>query len=151
MSEDIFGYKKDVKSKEILSADFATISFADEKAKLIQSVDGSYSHQVVPKFEAGSSALYWVSGQPMGSLQLSRVVGSKGWFQSFADTNISCAVLKPITVRLDGDNLCQAEVSNKTLKLEDAILETLKFSYSAGSLDITEAVTMKVSKMRLSD
>lgn len=145
--EDIFGYDRSVNSKEILSADFATLSFGDEKAKLVQQVQGSYQHKVEPRFETGSSALYWVNGQPMGQLQMGSVVGSKGWFQKITEKDAACALLEPITVRLNGDNRCDLEISNDTLKLEDALLQSVNFSFSAGDLDISEQATIMVSKI----
>jgi len=145
--EDIFNYKRSTQAKEILSADFATISFTDEKAKLVSSVQGGYSHTVQPRYEAGSSALYFVNGQPIGNLTIGRLVGSKGWFNYFRNTNVACALLKPITIRLNGDNLCDLSVENDTIKIEDAILQSISFSFGAGGLDITENAQLLFAKM----
>jgi hypothetical protein len=146
MAEDFLGYDRSVKAKEILSADFAKLQFGDEKAKLVQSVSGTYGHQIQAMYEAGSSALYWVNGQPSGSLQISRVIGSKGWFYLFNGTNVACTLLEPITVKLDGDT-CNLSTERDTIKLEDSILESISFSYGAGDLKITENVQLRVSKI----
>jgi hypothetical protein len=150
MAEDFLGYDRTTSSKEILSADFATISFGDEKARLVQSVQGQYGHKVEPRFEAGSSTLYWVNGQPQGNVSMGRVVGTKGWFHEFVGADAACALFKPVTVRLDGDNLCDLDIENGSIKMEDVILQNISFSFSAGQLSISENVTMLVSKMTTS-
>jgi hypothetical protein len=150
MAEDFLGYDRTTQSKEILSADFATIAFGDEKAKLVQSVNGSYGHRVEPRFEAGSSTLYWVNGQPSGQVQMGRLVGTKGWFNDFRDSNAACALFQPITVRLDAENNCDYDIEHGTIKMEDVILENINFSYSAGQLDISEQIQLRVSKMSTS-
>jgi hypothetical protein len=149
MSKDFLSYDRTVKAKEVLSSDFATISFGSEKAKLVQSVRGSYGHKVQPLYEAGSSALYWLNGQPNGQLGMGRVVGSKGWFYYFNNANVACALLEPITIKLDGD-FCDLSTENDTIKLEDSILERVTFSYSAGDLMISENAEMRVSKITVS-
>jgi hypothetical protein len=151
MANDLFGYKRDTQAKEILSTDYAVLSVGDEKAKLVQSVRASYSHRVEPRYEAGSSSLYWVNGQPTGSVAISRVIGSKGWLSQFIDNNAACAFLSPLSVSLDGEGHCELSTENKTLKMEDSILASVDFSFSAGQLDIQESVNIMVAKMTVSD
>ena len=89
-----------------------------------------------------------MNGQPSGSLQISRVIGSKGWFYLFdqGDSSVACSLLEPITIKLDGD-FCNLSTENDTIKLEDSIVENIAFSYGAGALSITEEVNIKVSKI----
>jgi hypothetical protein len=147
MAKDFLSYERQTKSKEIFSSDFATVSFGDEKARLVQSVQGNYGHRVEPRYEAGSSALYWVNGQPSGTVNINRLVGTKGWFAGLRDANIACALFKPITVKLDGDGNCDLTAEEDTIKMEDVILQNVAFNFSAGGLDVTESLSFQVSKM----
>jgi len=148
---DLFGYKRDVKAKELLSTDYAVLSIGDERSKLVQSAQIQYNHRVEPRYEAGSSSLYWVNGQPIGQVNISRIIGSRGWLADLLENNAACALLKPITVALDGEGHCELSTENRILKMEDSILEGVTFSFSSGQLDIQESLSIKVSKMTISE
>ena len=150
-ANDIFGYKRDIKAKEILSTDYAVLTVGTTRSKLVQRLNASYTHRVEPRYEAGSSSLYWVNGQPNGNINISRVIGSRGWMADFLDNNAACVLLKPISVSLDGEGHCDLKTENKTLKAEDNLLEGVTFTFSAGALDIQEALSIRVAKMTVSD
>ena len=55
---DIFSYTGDVKEKQIVAARNAALDLGNGRVALVQSMEGSYGHQVQPVYEAGSSSIY---------------------------------------------------------------------------------------------
>ena len=77
MATDIFGYDKTV--SRLISSDQAGIKLKGADFKLVQNVRFTYQHQVIPRFEAGSADLYWISGQSQGSATFGRAVSQQGF------------------------------------------------------------------------
>jgi hypothetical protein len=147
--KDILGYSRDVKPNgQIFSSEFATISIGG-KMSLVQSVQGSYQQTVTPRFEVGSPTLYWLTGQPMGQVSISRLVGSGGFFTAFKALKNSCATLTPITIGLDGTGGCTvAQQTGSGLFLDGAVVSSLGFGFSAGVLEVQESVQMQFASLR---
>jgi len=97
MSEDFFGYKRNINAKEILSSDFALIGVkGSDTMGLVQGAQMSYQQRVEPRFEAGSSDLYWVNGQPSGQMRIDRLVGKSGIFHNVSRNG--CGELQTISM-----------------------------------------------------
>ena len=146
---DIFNFNVDVKEKQIIAVRNCAVDIGDGKIALVQSFQGSYQQNVQPVYEAGSSALYFVNGNPTGQFTLSTVVGTNGWFSFLSGNTGFCGALRTINMDLLRDNpLCDAEVTmHKNLKFEGAALQNISFQGGAGQLQITNSATFTCAKM----
>lgn len=146
---DILGYTRDVKPNgQLYSSEFATISIGG-RMSLVQSVQGSYGHTVQPRFETGSPTLYWLTGQPMGQVQIGRLVGKGGFFATFNQLENSCAELLSLTVGLDGNGGCTAvQGAAGGLFLDGGVVANMSFGFSAGALEVQEGASIQVASMR---
>jgi len=147
--QDILGYNREVRPNgAIISAEFATISLGS-RMSLVQEVQGTYGQTVVPKFETGSPTLYFLTGQPMGSLNLSRLVGRGGFFRAFGSLRDSCARLIPINIGLDGTGGCtQVTDRGAGLQISGAVVQTMSFGFGAGALEVQEGATLQFANLR---
>lgn len=145
---DFFSYTGDVKSKQVIAARNAAIDLGAGKIALVQSVQGSYGHQVQPVYEAGSSSVYFVNGNPQGQFSYTALVGTQGWFAGLPTTG-ACATLRTINIDLISDNPeCDATVtSSSNIKFEGAILTQVSFQIQAGQLQISNSGTFTCAKM----
>ena len=137
--KDIFNYDVDVKEKQIVAARNAALDLGNGKIALVQTFQGSYGHQVEPIYEAGSSSVYFVNGNPSGTFAFTTLVGTDGWFANILDANgKACADLKTVNIDLTNANEdCDVQVSmNTNLKMEGVILQQIGFSVQAGGLRI---------------
>lgn len=146
---DILGYKRDVRPNgQLFSSEFATISMGGRMA-LVQNVQASYGQTVTPMFEVGSPTLYWLTGQPMGQVQVGRLVGRGGFFDSFGSVEDSCGRLLGLKIGLDGTGGCSAaQAGGSGLSFDGGVVENLTASFSAGELQVQEGATIRVASMR---
>ena len=145
---DIFSYTGDVKEKQIVAARNAALDLGNGRVALVQSMEGSYGHQVQPVYEAGSSSIYFVNGNPQGTFSYSTLVGTQGWFAGFPMSG-ACASLRTINIDLISDNPeCDVQVTmHNNVKFEGAILTQVSFSIQAGGLNISNTGTFTCAKM----
>ena len=149
---DIFGYDREVKDKEILSSDNISMDLGEGKIALLQQVTAQYDHQIKPVYEVGSSALYFVNGQPMGSISFANIVGKSGFFNGFGLGGQACGELKTISINAVADSNCDYEIErNSTIKFEGAILKQIEFRVTAGEMFASTNGTFLVAKMLLSN
>lgn len=146
--KDIFSYDVDVKEKQIVAARNAALDLGDGKIALVQSMQGSYGHQTNTVYEAGSSSVYFVHGNPTGTFTYSTLVGTNGWFDGFPMSG-ACASLRTINIDLLSDNEdCDVEVKmNTNLKFEGALLRSVSFSITSGQLQISTTGEFICAKM----
>ena len=146
--KDIFSYEVDVKEKQIVAARNAALDLGDGKLALVQSMEGSYGHTVQSIYEAGSSSVYFVHGNPIGNFRYSTLIGTNGWFDGFPMSG-ACASLRTINIDLLSENEdCDVEVKmNTNLKFEGAILTQVSFTITSGQLQISTTGTFTCAKM----
>lgn len=148
--KDILGYSRDIRPNgQIFSSEFATISMGGRMA-LVQGVQASYGQTVTPKFEVGSPTLYWLTGQPMGQVQIGRLVGRGGFFDSFGTVEDSCGSLIGLKIGLDGTGGCTAAQGGggSGLSFDGGVVANLTASFNAGDLQVQEGATIQVASMR---
>ena len=148
--KDIFNYDVDVKEKQIVAARNAALDLGNGKIALVQTFQGSYGHQVEPVYEAGSSSVYFVNGNPQGSFTYTTLVGTDGWFANIIDAKgKACAELKTVNIDLTNANeVCDVQVSmNTNLKMEGVLLQQIGFSLQAGGLRIENNGTFICGKL----
>ena len=148
--QDILGYRRDVRPNgQIFSSEFATITMGG-RVSLVQQVQATYGQTVTPKFEVGSPTLYWLTGQPMGQVQIGRLVGRGGFLNSFGGVENSCGTLLSVKLGLDGTGGCSAAQGGggSGLSFDGGVVENLTVSFQAGDLEVNEGAVIRVASMR---
>lgn len=147
--EDIFGYDVDVKEKQVVAARNAALDLGDGRIALVQSMEGSYGHQAQTVYEAGSSSVYFVNGNPTGTFTYSTLVGTDGWFAGIVNKSGLCATLRSINVDLtSSDSNCDVQVTSKAnVKFEGAMLRQISFGINAQQLQISNSGQFICAKM----
>ena len=157
MSNNILGYRRDDDTKRLISSDYAALRFGgagggQEKVKLVQSAQLTYGHQVTPRFEAGSSQLYWVTGQAQGRITLGRAVSSGGFFAGVDPQQAAGGSLVGFNLSLDdftaGNAGGQVSATGKSsLQFKGGVIANLTATVTTGSLDVSEGVEIAFSEM----
>lgn len=151
-NKDFFGYSRKVNAPgKVLSAEFATIALGDDAGAvaLLQNATFNFAHAVNPFYEIGSADLYWVTGQPSGTGQISRAVGEEGFLQKFGGGG-ACAKLQKIGVGLKKTGGCvELSSTGKGFNLLNCIPESVNVSIVAGQLQLQEGITLRVGSMTL--
>jgi hypothetical protein len=151
MATDFFGYNRDVKPNgQIASSEFATLSLGSRMA-LVQSVQATYSQSVNSKFEVGSPTLFWVTGQPQGNIQFSRLVGKGGFLSAFGELENACGKVIGVAIGLDGTGGCSAvtNAGGRGVQFSGGVPENINISFSAGTLEVSEGAALRVASMTL--
>ena len=148
--EDFYGYSRDVKPNgQVTSSEFATLSI-DGHMDLVQQVQATYMQTVNAKFEVGSPTLYWVTGQPQGTITFARLVGKGGFFSKFSSLKGSCGKVVGLKVGLDGSGGCTTvQASGNTVSFDGGVAEQVSLSFQAGVLEVTEGATVRVASMAI--
>lgn len=143
---NIFDYKRAGSTERIISSDYAALSFAGE-LKLVQSAQLNYGHQVIPRFEAGSSELYWVTGQAQGRITIQRAVSQGGMFGGVDAEKAANGALIEFGMevkKLDGG----VSVTGATnINFTGGVVVNLTASVQTGSLDVSEGVEVAFANM----
>jgi len=144
---DYFGYTRDTQASQIISADNAIIDIGNGALGLVQNFSGSYQHQVEPRFEMGSSTLFWVNGKPSGQFQVSRLVGRDGILAGFRSSGGSdaCGGIRQLNVSLDGGS-CGVQ-GGSGVSFSGAKLQSVSVQGQAGGFEIAESANFLVAEM----
>lgn len=156
---DMFGYQRSKVGSYLVSSDYAAVYFTDpsgalsaNKAGLVQSASVSYQHQVQPRFESGSSELYWLTGQPMGRIGIGRLVGDRGILDgiSFNDNpgSLKKGLLGNVEFQYGRLGLTDVTVNQSVLVMSGCVLAGVGFNHGTGSFDIQEALTIDAALMK---
>jgi hypothetical protein len=150
-NKDFFGYNRKVTAPgTALPAEFATLTLGDDAAAvlLLQSAQISYAHTVQPFFEIGSANLYWVTGQPMGSAQIGRVVGQEGFLQKFGK-GTACAQIQSLSLGLKESGSCvEVKAAGKGVNLLNCMPEAITITVQAGALQMQEGMSIRVGTLQ---
>ena len=146
MSNSIFNTSRQTKtSGQVASSEYALITIGG-RTELGQQVRGNYTRQIQTIFEIGSPNVMWLAGHEQGTLNFSRLVGSKGFFSGWDDDADACGVINPVAVDFTGGTQCLAKATGGLL-FEGAMIESLDFSMQAGTLEITEGINLRVASI----
>ncbi len=139
----LFGTSRTAKSRaQIASSEYAIISVGG-KSQLGQNLQGTYMRQIQTIMELGNPGLYWIGGHEQGNLTFQRLVGKGGFFDGWDPDE--CGILSPCSVDL-GSAPCVAAASGG-LRFEGSMVEQFNFTMQAGTLEITEGVSLRVASM----
>ena len=156
MAKNILGYTRTKDTKRLISSDFAAISLDSGggdsgQLGLVQNATAQYGHQVIPRFEAGTSELYWVTGQAQGTITLARAVSQDGFFGSLKPQEAAGGTMVQLNI-----NMKDADLSNQirtgagsSIHFYGGIISAMSSSISTASLDVQESVTINCSEMIL--
>lgn len=146
---DFFGYERKVRPNgTIATSELATIKVGGNRISLVQNVNASYQQMVAPKFEAGSATLYWVLGQPQGTIQMQRLVGNGGFLDEFRGIGDNCGELTDVSIGLDGDGCAVVNTGSK-VAFRDAVPESVSISFNVGGLQVAESLSLRAAFMDL--
>ena len=155
--KDFYGYEREIKPNgQLVSSEFATLAIGDQgsassEMSLVQGVQASYQQRAEPKFEAGSANLYWVAGQAMGDISMSRLVGASG-MKGIASMQGGGGVLKALKIAFNGEGSLESATSAAGgLRFAGAIPLNIGITFSAGALEIGESVTVRAASMRMDE
>ena len=143
MSTSIFNTKRETRSRgQVASSEYALVTIG-KRTELGQSVNGTYTRQIQTIFEIGSPNVLWLAGHEQGTLNFSRLVGSRGFFSGW-DVD-QCGQITPVSINLGG-GACVAAASGG-LSFGGPMIDSVNFSMQAGTLEITEGVNLRVATM----
>lgn len=143
---NIFQYKREQDTERIISSDYAALSI-DKKLALVQSAQLNYGHQVIPRFEAGSSELYWVTGQAQGRITVQRAVSQGGMFGEVKADQAASGDLINFSMEVTDINGGVSVTGNKNINFTGGVVVNLTASVQTGSLDVSEGVEIAFANM----
>ena len=143
---DIFGYNQEVKAGEIVASKDVIVQIDSGRTALVQSVQGTYQHQVQPQFEIGSSTMYLVNGQPQGNLTLSTLVGKSGWITGLLSGKPACGDMSSLKFTISNSD-CNFSVGSPILRFEHALAQSYSFAINSGQLTITQSASFVCGKL----
>ncbi len=149
---NVLGYQRSDTTARLISSDYAAISFGSKEVGLVQSAQLNYGHQVIPRFEAGSSNLYWVTGQAQGRITVQRAVSSKGLFGSIEVGQAAKGTLAKFSLKIDDENFTAGgpltNVSGDTnINFAGGVIVNITASVQTGNLDVSEGVEIAFAEM----
>lgn len=146
--KDFYGYDRNVhENGAVMSSEVATISFGTGGNKrLVQNVNATYNQTATPRYELGSSDLYWNTGHPLGQVNIGRLVG-RGGYLSDLTRGEGCGKVASITLGLDGQGGCVTAAAGRSLIFNGAVPVSIGINVGAGSLEVAENLSWQVAKM----
>lgn len=168
MDTDFFGFQRSKVGTYLYSSDYAAVYFGSQiasttgaqvssgtgvKAGLVQSCSVAYQQTVQPRFEGGSSELYWVTGQALGTVQVGRLIGQNGLLNGInTNTNaLQNGLLGSIEFKVGrtaGVPVVAVAARQDVLVLKGCVLESYGAQFSVGSLDCAESVLIRCALVK---
>ncbi len=143
---DFFGHEKTVKANDqIITSEFAAFS-ANGRVSLVQSVQASYTRDIQPVFEAGSSTIYYLSGNSQGQISVNAAVGKKGFFTNFKNIKSTCGKIDRVSIDLLSGGRCAVGASGG-VTFTGAMAEGFQIAFTAGPVAVTEGATIRVASL----
>jgi len=140
---DIFGHNRTARSAgEIASSEFAAISVGGQNA-LVQNFQANYTQQVDQIFEVGDTNIHFVPGRASGTINVTKLVGSGGFFSIWRGN--TCGRITPVSVRVDGGKC--GFTGSARLNFDGGIIQSFSLSMNAQQLQIAESASILVASM----
>jgi hypothetical protein len=168
MDTDFFGYQRSKTGRYLYSSDYAAVYFGSQipsstgaqvssgtgvKAGLVQSCSVAYQQTVQPRFEGGSSELYWVAGQSLGTIQVGRLIGQNGLLNGINEnTNaMQNGLLGSIEFKVGrtaGVPVVAVSARQDVLVLKGCVFESYGVAFSVGGLDVQESMLIRAALVK---
>jgi hypothetical protein len=147
---DILGYNPK-EANRIMSSDYAIVTIDGSQAGLVQSVQAGYGHQVIPRFEAGSHHIYYVTGQGIGNISASRAVGVDFVAWQGIDKSANGELI-PVTIESNatgsfGESFVGAGGQTKSLKYRGGVIQNYTVAFNVSGLDVSESVQVMCASL----
>ena len=148
MSNDIFGYNRNVHTKSILSGENCVLDFGDGKVSLLQQAELTYSHKIDPVYEVGSADVYFVNGGANGSLTFQSVVGRQGFFDGLGLGSQACGALSTLSITAVDTNNCGFKIEkNNAIRIEGALLQQVTLRFQVGNYQVAQGGNFVIGKV----
>lgn len=96
-------------------------------------------------FSVGDPNLYWVTGHPQGTVNISRMVGNGGFFDAFGGGG-DCGHISTITVNATQGQACADDPSGGgRLRFKGAIIQSVNVNMQAGRVEVMEGASIRVT------
>lgn len=157
---DFYGYERDHAGTYLYSSDVAAIYFDNNgigtpnRAGLVQNVQAAYQHSVLPRFEAGSSELFWVTGQAQGSVAMGRLVAYNGLLDGLnpgtGQTDLRNGILGGVNIKIGklAGALRSVNIPQSQLIMAGCVLQGYSCSFTTGALEVSEMTAISVAFMK---
>lgn len=164
---DLFGYTKPTAGSYIFSSDYAALYFENsngavaatpaQRAGLVQNSTVAYQQNIQPRFEGGSSALYWLAGQSIGTIQAGRLIGDAGILDGVTvgggGNDLRNGIIGGIDFKIGrkGAHLNVNPLITTTqsiLVLRGCVMSGYGASFSTGGLEVQEAMTIQCALIK---
>jgi len=144
--KDIFGYRRDVHPNgSLVSSEVAVLSLGGQHITLVQSLAISYQQRAEPRYEGGTSNMYWLAGQPLGNATIGRLVGKDAALMLVSAASGGSCEMKTLKLSFDGGgHACHAHLQTR-LKLSGIVVNQVGINYNAGSLEVAENASFQVA------
>lgn len=143
---DLFGYNKTKAGTFLFSSDYAMLQMNGGKLGLLQNATANYAHRVEPRWEAGSSELYWVSGQSSGNVAAGRLVGENGILEGVDFERTTSSIRKGAMAGIEF-KLGSPGGSKPAVRMDGCVAQSVSIQFGAGELDVRESLSILVAKM----
>ena len=138
---DLFGYTRSGNSLgQVASSEFAAVNVGGKLA-LVQSANVSYAQQIDEVKAVGDSNIYWIPGRPSGSISVTKLVGTGGFFSGWNAGQ--CGQINSLSVNLQGGS-CGFSGSG-SLSFTGAVIESFSLELNSQSQTISETAQIKVA------
>lgn len=161
MDTDLFGYQRSKVGQHVISTDLASIYFSNqpggtgvraEKAGLVQSTNLSYQQRVEPRYESGSSELFWTSGQSQGTIQVNRLIGSSGILanvnQNQDPADLRHGLLGSVEAKIGRIGQSGLSIRQDVIVMSGCVLAQYGATWSVGGLEVQESMNIQTALMR---
>lgn len=145
---DFFGLDKTIEAnQQIITSEFASLS-AGGLVSLVQSVNMNYSRQLQTMFEAGSSTVFYISGNSEGQLSMNAAVGVSGFFTNFNNLAAKCGAIDKVSIDLLPSGACSVGTTGG-VTFSGALAEGFQVAFQAGPVAVTEGATIRIPFMNI--
>lgn len=165
---DFFGYTRSKAGQYLYSSDYAAVYFGSQipsttganvssghgvKAGLVQNCSVAYQQTVQPRFEGGSSELYWVAGQSLGTIQVGRLIGQAGILNGInmnteALQNGLLGSIEFKVGRMAGVPIVTVAAKQDVLVLKGCVFESYGAVFSVSGMDVQESMLIRAALIR---
>lgn len=138
---DVLGYNRTAHAPgSILNGDYGLLDIGG-RVGLVQQASIGYRHEIQPIREAGSSDIFFVTGNPMGNLSVTRGVGPDGIWKNFGVSG-TCGHIQSATMSTQSGKGCvQVTATGGRLMMSDIYVQEMGFMLQAGMAQLTENMT----------
>jgi len=148
MATEFFGYQRSNNPiAQVVSSEYATVSIGGNQVSLVQSISADYQQEVRPMFSVGDPGLYWITGHPMGTINISRAVGAGKFFSGFRGG--ACGRVDSVTLSATQGQNCSQAGGGGLITFTGGMITGVRVEMTAGRVEIIEGVSIKVASMEV--